>query len=115
MKVLVFSVIYNSLVIPAPSTICVYVLIIDRNASSLYEVGSAVKKYLTPNLVHYIIQHFARRFVPFPLLNLIDSLFSLNFGTSEIISRVKEELISYYNTNNTKSMQRVGYIYEREI
>ena len=115
MKALVFSVIYNSFIIPTNSTICVYVLIIDRNASALYEVaGCAIKKYLTPNLVHYVIQQkpFSRRFVPDELLKKINNLFSINFETDEVISIVKEKLISRFYT---KSMQRIGYIYEKEI
>jgi len=112
-KALVFSVIYNSFIIPVRGTICVYVLIVDRNASSLYEVRCSINKYLSRNLICYIIQQgtYARK-VPDELLRSINNLYSINFETDEVINIVKEKLIARFFT---KSMQRVGYIYEKDI
>lgn len=110
MRVLVFSMIWYNLVSPGNIT-CTYVLVIDRTCSSLYEVQCSIKKYLSRKSIHYIIQqrNFARS-IPDKQLSLINNLFSLNIGTSEVISLVKEKL-SQFN----KSMQKIGYIYEKDI
>ena len=112
MRVLVFNIIWDNLVSPGDSVTCIYILVIDRTYSSLYEVRCSIKKHLTPNLICYIIQKriFARK-VPDKLLRSINNLFSINFGTNEVISIVKKKLIPLF----TKSMQRVGYIYEMDI
>lgn len=114
MKVLVFNVIWFNLRSSISSTGYIthtYILVIDRTCSSLYEVGS-IKKYLSCNSIRYIIQQrtFARR-VPEKLLTDINNLFSMNFGTSEVISIIKKKLIPLFS----KQIQKVGYIYEVDI
>ena len=113
MRVLVFNIIWDNLVSPGDNITCIYILVIDKTYSSLYEVRCSMKKYLTPNLIYYIIQKriFAEKVVPDELLRSINNLFSLNIGTNEVISIVKKKLIPLF----TKSMQRVGYIYEKDI
>ena len=112
MRVLVFNIIWYDLSNMGGNITCTYVLVIDRTCSSLYEVKRSIKKYLSCNLIRYIIQQRddLTRSIPNNQLSLINNLFSLNFGTSEVISLVKERL-----SHSTKSMQRVGYIYEVDI
>ena len=110
MRVLVFNMIWDDFV-SSGSITCTYVLVVDRTCSSLYEVKCSIKKYLSRNSICYIMQQrsFARR-VPDKLLNTINGLYSIDFGTNEVIRVIKEDLSHF-----TKSKQRVGYMYEKDI
>ena len=115
MRVLVFNIVWYNFASLSFSNMgsatYTYVLVIDRTCSSLYEVRCSIGKYLSRNLIRYIIQQrtFAKE-IPDKQLLFINNLFSLNIGTNEVISLVKEKLSLF-----TKSMQKVGYIYEIEI
>ena len=113
MRVLIFNIIWDNLVSSGNIT-CTYVLVVDRTCSSLYEIPYSIKKYLSRNSIRYIMQQkgFSIR-VPNNLLLSINSLYSINFGTSEVIRAIKGELVSLFTKKLRR--QRVGYIYEKDI
>ena len=96
----------------------VYILLIDREGElCLYSINAIIKKYLSRNTIHYIIQNsysVQKRWIPLQLSRMIGSLYSMNFNTKEVIKYVKSRLLQK-NLEIFGKGREVLYTYEIEI